>query len=90
MNISFIIQDNCPISLREVVEIFEKSGIETRPIITGNFANQPAAKYISDIKSYPNAQILSDQGFMIGCHATQISELLSESINVISDKLSSL
>ena len=90
MNISFIIEENCPVLLSEVVKIFENFGIETRPIITGNFANQPAAKYISQITSYPNAQIISDRGFMIGCHATKISELLSESINAVSAKLSSL
>jgi CDP-6-deoxy-D-xylo-4-hexulose-3-dehydrase len=89
MNISFIIDENCPVLLSEVVKIFENSGIETRPIITGNFANQPAAKYISQITSYPNAQIISDRGFMIGCHATKITELLSESINAVSAKLSS-
>ena len=87
MNISFIINSNAPTALKDVVSIFEESGIETRPIITGNFANQPAAKYINEIKSYPKAQILTDQGFMIGCHAAEISDLLATTIYSIVAKL---
>jgi CDP-6-deoxy-D-xylo-4-hexulose-3-dehydrase len=90
MNISFILNEDCPVTLQEVVNIFETSGVETRPIITGNFANQPAASYIANITSYPNAQILTDQGFMIGCHATKISDLLAETMDLISNQLKEL
>jgi len=87
MNISFIVKNSAPISLKDLINIFEASGIETRPIITGNFANQPAAKYIKDLTSYPKAQILTDHGFMIGCHAAPISDLLENTINSIVNKL---
>ena len=90
MNISFILSDDAPIKLSNIVKIFEESGIETRPIITGNFANQPAAKFIEGIGLYPNAQTVTDKGFMIGCHATEISAVLAKTIAGLATKLSAL
>jgi CDP-6-deoxy-D-xylo-4-hexulose-3-dehydrase len=58
-------------------------GIETRPIISGNFINQPAIKlYKLNItnKKYHNAQIVENLGFFIGLHAKRISINLSKYI----------
>ena len=90
MNISFILEKDAPIEIDNIVNLFEQSGIETRPIITGNFANQPAAKFLSGVTSYPNAQIVTDRGFMIGCHATNISDLLATTIDKLASQLSLL
>ena len=56
----------------EVVNHLNKSGIETRPILTGNFLNQPALKRImnNDLSkdSFDIADDLTRNGFMIGNH----------------------
>ena len=56
----------------EVVNYLNKSGIETRPILTGNFLNQPALKRImnTDLSkdSFDIADDLTNNGFMIGNH----------------------
>ena len=55
----------------------EKKGIETRPIITGNFLNQPAAKlykFKQKAKEFPNAQKIEDSGFFIGLHSKPIGD----------------
>ena len=62
---------------KEYLEILNKNGIETRPIISGNFLNQPAIKLYGlnkKINLYKNAQIIEDLGFFIGLHIKPIDE----------------
>ena len=53
------------------------NGIETRPLLSGNFLNQPSAKLYNlnknDLK-FPNAQLIEDQGFFIGLPTEKINE----------------
>ena len=68
----------------------EKEGLETRPIISGNFANQPAIKlYKLNIKNfkYEGAQQIEDSGFVIGLHTKRISQ---KKINFIVQTLFSI
>ena len=54
----------------------EKLGIESRPIISGNFLNQPAAKlfkFKQKPTDFPNSQSIEDRGFFIGLHAKPIN-----------------
>jgi hypothetical protein len=44
MNIPIMLESNSPIKLQQVKKIFEKSNIETRPIIAGNILKHPALK----------------------------------------------
>jgi dTDP-4-amino-4,6-dideoxygalactose transaminase len=67
---------------------FEAMGIETRPPLTGNFLAQPAAKRVIDsrfnARNFKNAQYLTDNSFLIGCHHeyTELQiEYLIESIH---------
>ena len=58
------------------LNFLNKNGIETRPIISGNFLNQPAAKlfgFKQRPNDFPNAQIIEDQGFFIGLHTKPIN-----------------
>ncbi len=57
------------------IKKIEKKGIETRPIISGNFLKQPALKkykLISKIKM-KNADFVNNQGFFIGLPTKNIS-----------------
>ena len=67
MNVPFIVENNSPISCKELTLLFEKYRIETRPVITGNFLHHPAFKYL-DISDtfYPNTEYINNNGFMIG------------------------
>lgn len=57
--------------------------IETRPIISGNFINQPAIKLykLNKIKKkYNNAQVVENSGFFIGLHTKIITNNLARYI----------
>ncbi len=56
----------------------ENLGVESRPIISGNFLNQPAAKlykFKQNPNSFPNSQIIEDRGFFIGLHTKPITNV---------------
>ena len=58
------------------LKYLNKNGIETRPIISGNFLNHPAAKLYKLNKKkllFKNAQKVQDLGFLIGLHTKKIS-----------------
>ena len=59
------------------LKFLNKKGIETRPIISGNFLNQPSIKlYKLDQKNkkFYNAQEIENRGFFIGLHTNKIDE----------------
>lgn len=56
-------------------------GIENRPILSGNFLNQPCIEIfnLNDKKQrFINAQIIDDLGFFIGLHTSKISTKTSK------------
>tara|TARA_B110000503_G_C7166933_1_gene422395 strand:- start:934 stop:2145 length:1212 start_codon:yes stop_codon:yes gene_type:complete len=55
-----------------------KKGIENRPIISGNFLNQPASKFYnfrSTKKDFKNADEIENRGFFIGLHTNNIKDI---------------
>jgi len=59
------------------LKYLNENGIETRPIISGNFLNQPSVKLYNlnkNIKNFKNAQEIEDRGFFIGLHPCKIEE----------------
>ena len=60
----------------KIIKKLNDFGIDTRPIISGNFARQPAIKKYKILKkgmSFPNADYVSDLGFFIGLPTKVIS-----------------
>tara|TARA_B100000787_G_scaffold161327_1_gene141059 strand:- start:1265 stop:2464 length:1200 start_codon:yes stop_codon:yes gene_type:complete len=59
----------------KIIKNLEKNGIETRPIISGNFADQPAAKKykLSNKQKFPNTDLVYDSSFFIGLPSKIIS-----------------
>jgi len=60
---------------KKILKNLNNKGIETRPIISGNFLNQKAAKiYDLNIKNqkFPNADFIEKAGFFIGLHTKDI------------------
>lgn len=75
---------------KQLLKELEVKGIESRPIISGNFLNQPAAKlfrFNQQAKYFPNSQIVEDRGFFIGLHAKPIN---SKKLNLLKDSLLSI
>ena len=54
--------------LKKIMLKLEKNGIETRPIISGNFLKQPSVKRYGLIKNikFKNADYINNHGFFIG------------------------
>jgi len=72
---------NCSVLAKDLL----KYGIDTRPIISGNMATQPALRLFNvdlGLAPFEGAQIIHDRGLFIGCHS---KPLLQERI----DKLTS-
>ena len=62
---------------KRFLNYLNKNGIETRPIISGNFLNQPSIKLYKLNKNkekFKCAQEIEDRGFFIGIHTNPISE----------------
>jgi len=65
----------------------ESKGVETRPILTGNFLNQPSIKLFGISKKkikFKGVQTVEDLGFLIGLHTKKIAQ---KHINLIKNSL---
>lgn len=62
----------------EYIYALNKAGIEVRPIVAGNFARQPAFKYMnaSIYDKLINADYIHYNGFFVGNHSIQMEEQL--------------
>ena len=69
------------------LKFLNKNGIETRPIISGNFLNQPSIKLYKlnfQNNKFKGAQEVEDRGFFLGIHVSKISD---KQIKHLVDKL---
>tara|TARA_B110000263_G_scaffold250078_1_gene270329 strand:- start:1805 stop:2980 length:1176 start_codon:yes stop_codon:yes gene_type:complete len=71
-------KQNISISRDDLVLLMEKNGIETRPIVSGNFLNNKVLKYFDyEVHGDPkNAEYLDKHGIFIGNHHYDLSEEL--------------
>ena len=73
--------------IKKFLNFINKQNIETRPILSGNFNNQPASKLynISLKKDYfPVANLIHDTGFFLGIHTKKITD---KELNFLSTNL---
>ena len=70
------IKENSPFSRKELTDFLESKGIETRPIMAGNFIEQPVAKLIQWTKSgeLKNSRLVMRNSFFIGNHQQILEE----------------
>ena len=63
-------------SRREVVQKLEAAGVETRPIVTGNFLRQPVIEQFQSlvdiVGDYPAANFVHDNGIMFANHGRNL------------------
>jgi len=72
---------------KKFLAYLNRQGIETRPIISGNFLNQPSIKLYNlnqNKKKFKNAQEIEDRGFFIGLHTRKLRE---NNLNYLINKL---
>jgi CDP-6-deoxy-D-xylo-4-hexulose-3-dehydrase len=71
-----LISDKLLNKKKKFIKYLTNKGIETRPIISGNFTNQPAVKLFDlnpkNIK-FPNADKIEKKGFFLGLKTENIS-----------------
>ena len=61
----------------EFINFIESRGLQTRPIISGNFINQPSSKLYSlnmENKKFPGSETVQKLGFVIGLHTKKINK----------------
>lgn len=73
--LAILINDKFLNKKKNFYDFLKKKKIETRPILSGNFLNQPAAKLynLNSQKNFPNADDIQKRGFFIGLHTKKIT-----------------
>jgi CDP-6-deoxy-D-xylo-4-hexulose-3-dehydrase len=69
---------------KKFLQYLTKIGIENRPILSGNFTNQPSTqlyKLNKDGFIFSNAEKIEDLGFFIGLHTNKISNSIAKYIS---------
>ena len=70
-----LINDHIKVDKKKYLKFLDLNGIENRPIVSGNFLNQPAIK-LYNLKNqgiFRNAELIDKKGFFIGLHTKKIS-----------------
>ena len=64
------VKPDAPFSRKELVDFLEKKGVETRPIMSGNFDEQPAMRLFPyrKVGALPNSRIIMRNSFFFGNH----------------------
>jgi len=64
------VKPDAPFNREELVDFLEKKGVETRPIMSGNFDQQPAMKLFPyrKVGDLPNSRIIMRNSFFFGNH----------------------
>jgi CDP-6-deoxy-D-xylo-4-hexulose-3-dehydrase len=72
-----------------MMDLLRHRGIETRPVLTGNFLAQPAIQRISKQQipptSFPRAEAVANESFLVSCH----HDLSDEQIEYLGSSLHS-
>ena len=79
MTLPFVVDEGAPLTASAVKQEFERHGVETRPIIAGNFARHPGVRRLlpESPTTFPAADAVLERGLMIGCHPTASSSAFS-------------
>ncbi|MDO9333528.1 MAG: DegT/DnrJ/EryC1/StrS family aminotransferase [Dehalococcoidales bacterium] len=64
------VKPDAPFTRKELVDFLQKKGLETRPIMTGNMAEQPVMRLFEHrtVGDLPNSRIIQRHSFLFGIH----------------------
>ena len=84
---SLILQNKLIGKRKEIIKFLSINGIETRPIVAGNFTLNPVMKFLNflPLPPLPSADLIHNEGFFIGNHHFDISEELSLVCSLLHD-----
>ena len=84
---SIVLQNKLIGKRKDVVKLLSANGIETRPIVAGNFTLNPVMKFLNflPLPPLPSADLIHNEGFFIGNHHLDVSEELSLVSSVLHD-----
>ena len=77
MGLPILLSEKYKNKKQKFINFLDDKGIETRPIISGNFANQPAAKLynlFNKDEKFEKSQKIQELGFLIGLHTKKITK----------------
>lgn len=82
-----MVKKNAPFSRLNFANFLDKNGVETRPIVAGNLAKQPAILHYPEISFdvLEGADLIHEHGLYIGIHPTTEFNNLSRVIDLIDD-----
>jgi CDP-6-deoxy-D-xylo-4-hexulose-3-dehydrase len=73
----FLIDESIGVDYKRYAQLLLDHGVDTRPIVSGNMALQPALRHFNvdvSLGPFTGAQRVHDRGLFIGCHAKPISD----------------
>lgn len=81
------VQPDAPFTKNEIVNHMENSGVETRPLMSGNMVEHPSAKLYKHKthNKLPNARLVNKNGFFFGNWPQMTKEMREYISNVITD-----
>ncbi|MCL5966784.1 MAG: DegT/DnrJ/EryC1/StrS family aminotransferase [Deltaproteobacteria bacterium] len=87
MALPVLVDRGAPFRRGDLTLYLEEAGVETRPIVTGNIARQPAAKMFPAFRegSCPGADIVHEQGFYLGLSPLTADQDMDRLIELLAD-----
>jgi CDP-6-deoxy-D-xylo-4-hexulose-3-dehydrase len=84
-----MVESDAPFSRNDLTSYLEKSGVETRPMVTGNIANHPVARLFPEFgeRKFPGADEVHTRGFYIGLSPMQTDATVDQLMNVFNSFL---
>jgi CDP-6-deoxy-D-xylo-4-hexulose-3-dehydrase len=72
---------------KELVSKLEAAGIESRPIVSGNFTRNPVIKHLEHvpIPELPGADLVHDHGLFVGNHHFDLRNQIDQLMQVLTD-----
>jgi len=72
---------------KKLVDLLYKNGIESRPVVSGNFLRNPVIKHLNYVANgtMPNADFLHENGLFIGNHHFDCSKQLDYVSEIVKD-----
>jgi CDP-6-deoxy-D-xylo-4-hexulose-3-dehydrase len=79
------LQNGADFVLKELTDFLEENGVETRPVVAGNLARQPAMTNFPEISydDLSNSDYVHNNGFYIGIHPEIDEAKIAKVANVI-------
>lgn len=79
----FIVEPSVPLDYNRFTGALRQCGIDTRPVVSGNMALQPAVSLFNvdcTLGPFAGAQLVHERGLFIGCHAKPLEDARTQQL----------